>query len=69
MTLAEDAWRVNARLRAALRSATKPACAGSSERLSGFRVREAAQAAFAVEQSETRRRSFSCQPSQRGMLP
>ncbi len=69
MTLAEDVWRVNARLRAALRSATKPACAGSRERLAGFRVREAAQAALAGEQSEPRRRSSSCQPSQGKMLP
>ena len=41
-----DAWRVNARLRAALRSAAKPACAGCRD---GRRLFwEAAQAAFAA---------------------
>jgi hypothetical protein len=49
MTQTDNAWRVNARLRAALRSAAKPACAGSRKQSANPRFWEAAQAAFVAE--------------------
>lgn len=67
MTHADNAWRVNARLRASLRLAAKPASAGSREQPSSldFCFCEAAQTAFVAERSEELRRGFSRQPTRK----
>ena len=49
MTHADNTWRVNARLRASLRCAAKPACAGSRKQPANPRFWEATQAAFVAQ--------------------